>query len=143
MVYAAACMRMLVVLLFIATALPALGVAAALGSISFSIKGRAMPKGLPRRAEVLLFVVALVVPVLLLPVLWSSNARFVEEESSPGAYLLGAVPPLVALAFALFGRPSLGFESRSLWRTALVLAFSSCLLCAAPALLCGYVLWGA
>jgi hypothetical protein len=35
---------MLVVLLFIATALPALGVSAALGSISFSLKVRAGPK---------------------------------------------------------------------------------------------------
>ena len=39
MVYAAEGMRTLVVLLFIATALPALGVSAALGSISFSLKG--------------------------------------------------------------------------------------------------------
>jgi hypothetical protein len=57
-----------VVLLFIATALPALGVSAALGSISF-FQGASRTEGLPRRAEVLLFVVELVVPVLLLLVL--------------------------------------------------------------------------
>ena len=144
MVHPVADTRALAILLLIATALPALGVSAALGSISFSLKGRAAPKRLPRRAEVLLFVVSLVVPVLFLPVLWSSNIGFVEGTSSPGAYLLGAVPSLGALAFALLGGTDVGLGRRSLRRTALVLASASCLMYAAPALpLSGYVFRGA
>lgn len=53
----------------------------------------------------------------------------------------GVVPPLGALAFALIGRPGVGF-GRSSRRTAIVLASVSCLMYAAPAFLCGYAFWG-
>ena len=117
--------RALVILLSVATALSALGVSAALGSIFFSLKGRAAPKSLARRVEVLLLVVSLVVPVLLLPVLWSATAGPVEGVGSPGAYLLGAVLPSSALALALLGRPGAGFGPSATRGTALVLAVLS------------------
>ena len=143
MAYSTEGARAIVLLLSIATALTALGVSAALGSISFSLKGRAAPKGLARRAEVLLLVVSLVVPVLLLPVLWSAMAGFVEGTGSPGAYLLGAVLPSNALALALLDRPGTGFGSSVTRGKAFVLAVLSCGLYASPVFLYGYAFWGA
>ena len=128
-------MAKLGMLLLLVTAMPALGAAAAFGSVAFSARDLAAPKGLPRRAEVGTLVASIVVPVLLLPLLWSGIVGFVDGRGTLGFYPLGAAFPGCALAFAVYRGWRAGRAVRS--RTALVLAVLSCLLYAAPAVLYG------
>ena len=125
----------LAMLLLLATAMPALGVAAALGGVAFSARDLAAPEGLPRRADVGILVASIVVPVLLLPLLWSGIAGFVDGRGTLGFYPLGAAFRGCALAFATYRRSRAGGAAKS--PMALVLAVLSCLLYAAPALLYG------
>ena len=128
----------LAMLLLLVTALPALGVSAALGSMAVSARDLSAPKGLPRRAGVGMLVVSLVVPVLTLPLLWSDIAGFADERGASSFYSTGATPPFLALALAAYCRLRPGEGTGS--RAALVLAVLSCSLYAAPALLYGYTI---
>ena len=84
-----------------------------------------------------MLVVSLVVPVLLLPLLWSGISGFVDGRGTLGFYPSGAAFPILALAFAVYCR--LRPEEGSGSQAALVLAVLACPLYAAPALLYGYL----